>query len=131
MKNKSYKTQARLHYYGYDNKENVLSVSKEDDLKANYIWSYNQTYPIAKIENADYATIETVLRGSAQVIAFSSKALPTNAEIKTFLALLFTDTRLNKALVTTYYEYDTFGRLKCIKDDDGHILKTYEYHYKP
>jgi YD repeat-containing protein len=32
--------------------------------------------------------------------------------------------------VTTFYEYDNFGRLKSIKDDDGHILKTYEYHYK-
>jgi YD repeat-containing protein len=32
--------------------------------------------------------------------------------------------------VTTTYEYDGFGHLKCIKDDDGHILKTFEYHYK-
>jgi YD repeat-containing protein len=32
--------------------------------------------------------------------------------------------------VTTYYEYDDFGRLESIKDDDGRIIKTYEYHYK-
>jgi YD repeat-containing protein len=32
--------------------------------------------------------------------------------------------------VTTYYEYDSFGRLKFIKDDKGNMLKKYEYHYK-
>lgn len=31
---------------------------------------------------------------------------------------------------TTTYEYDDFGRLKCIKDNDGNILEYYDYHYK-
>ncbi len=29
----------------------------------------------------------------------------------------------------TYYYYDVFGRLKWIKDLDGNIIKTYQYHY--
>jgi YD repeat-containing protein len=31
---------------------------------------------------------------------------------------------------STYYEYDLFGRLKCIKDDKGNQVTDYLYHYK-
>ncbi len=31
---------------------------------------------------------------------------------------------------TTYYEYDTFGRLYLVKDSEGNILKKYEYHFQ-
>jgi YD repeat-containing protein len=29
-----------------------------------------------------------------------------------------------------YYEYDGLGRLQDIKDADGNIIKTFEYHYQ-
>lgn len=29
----------------------------------------------------------------------------------------------------TYYFYDGIGRLKWIKDQDGNIIKTFQYHY--
>lgn len=32
--------------------------------------------------------------------------------------------------VTTFYEYDAFNRLKCIKDQYGNIREHYVYHYK-
>lgn len=31
---------------------------------------------------------------------------------------------------TTYYEYDAFGRLATVKDDQHRVLKTYKYNYK-
>lgn len=31
---------------------------------------------------------------------------------------------------TTYYEYDTAGRLEFVKDQDGKVIKRMEYHYK-
>jgi YD repeat-containing protein len=32
--------------------------------------------------------------------------------------------------ISSYYVYDAIGRLICIKDDNGNILKTYSYNYK-
>lgn len=31
---------------------------------------------------------------------------------------------------TTYYEYDLFGRLKYIKNDEGHYVQKFDYHYR-
>ena len=31
--------------------------------------------------------------------------------------------------VTTYYNYDSFGRLFEVKNDDGKLLKKYQYNY--
>lgn len=45
--------ESRLHYYSCDDKGNVTSVSKENDIKNSYIWGYNQTYPIAQAINAE------------------------------------------------------------------------------
>jgi len=30
----------------------------------------------------------------------------------------------------TYYFYDPLARLKYVKDQDGNIIKTYQYHYQ-
>ncbi len=32
--------------------------------------------------------------------------------------------------VTTYYDYDDFGRLKLVKDEEENTLKTYKYNYR-
>jgi YD repeat-containing protein len=138
----------------YDDRGNVLSLVRDGQSNYEcYVWGYNKTYPIAKIKTASYtlySTILAVLGGSAAVNTFCNTAYPTDAEVKTFLAPLHTDTRLKNAQVTTYtykplvgmtsatepngvithYDYDDFGRLWRIRDDSGRILKTYEYHYK-
>ena len=47
----------RIVYHSYDNKGNPTEVSKKDGTHIVYIWGYNQTQPIAKIEGAKLSDI--------------------------------------------------------------------------
>jgi hypothetical protein len=46
----AYETRVRFHTY--DDRGNIVSLSKENDSRTSYIWGYNKTYPIAEIANA-------------------------------------------------------------------------------
>jgi YD repeat-containing protein len=148
--NNPYET--RLNYDSYDINGNIMGVSKSNDEKEIYIWGYNGNYPVAKIVNGDYPTVESLLGRWAAVRNFSLQPAPTDAEVKAFLSPLINSAtaKAQKMLVTiytyapligmtsqtdptsktTYYEYDSFGRLKVVRDDKGNILKTFDYHYK-
>jgi YD repeat-containing protein len=43
-----------LTFDSYDSKGNLLQYHKENDIPVSYIWGYNNTYPTAKIDNAEY-----------------------------------------------------------------------------
>jgi YD repeat-containing protein len=132
-------------------------MSKENDMRVSYIWGYDQTYPVIKAENIDYATLNTALSSiQSDLQGFLTNTIGDitsetqknawksfNTSLRTALkpALCSVTTYTYKPLVgmtsqtdangvTTYYEYDSFGRLKLIRDNKGYILKTYELHYK-
>ncbi|MFY0256545.1 hypothetical protein ACDQ55_21645, partial [Chitinophaga sp. 30R24] len=135
----------QLKYLRYDDQGNVLSLSRDNGPAVNYIWAYKGQYPIAKIDNCDYATLEATL-GAANIAGYRGLN-PTAVQIDGLLAPL--KTAVAKAFVTQYtylpmvgltrvkdvngqitsYEYDDFQRLRLVKDHDGNILKSYQYHY--
>jgi YD repeat-containing protein len=145
--------------YDYDNLSNIVMIQKADDISTYYIWGYQEQYPIAMIENftsAKASAIQSNLLNPAITASNSDNDRTIGAngkegDLRTALNNIRNNIALKDARVTTYtydpligmtsstdpngvttyYEYDTFGRLKCLRDDDGHILKTYEYHYKP
>jgi hypothetical protein len=56
---------------------------------------------------------------------------PKDAQMSTFTydPLIGITSQCDVANKITYYEYDGLNRLKDVKDQDGNIIKTYDYHY--
>lgn len=51
----------RLYYDQYDEKGNIMTVHKSNDVPLSYLWGYNRTYPIAEIKNASLSTTITLV----------------------------------------------------------------------
>jgi len=120
---------------------NMLEYTTEDGIPTAIIWGYNNTYPVAKIEGAYYNDVMSKLEGK--------QAILDNPQTNAALRGIFTDLRndsLNLRITVntydplsgitsatdpngkiTYYDYDSYGRLKLIRDNDKKILKSYAY----
>lgn len=129
----------RLKYNIYDDIGNPLEVQRENGMKISYIWGYNKTQPIAKIENATNTQIASAL-GMDVTTANESNLTTINnlrstlpyAMITTFtyIPLVGVRTITDPKGYTTTYEYDLFGRLSKVKDAQGKILTENEYNYR-
>lgn len=135
----------KITYDKYDNKGNLLQYTQENGIPVSVIWGYNQTYPIAKIENAEYLSIPSQLISDAQAKSNSGtetqligalNALRNNLPNAmttgfTYSPLIGIKTVIDFKGVKTFYEYDESGRLKSVKDNEGNFLSQNKYHYRP
>jgi YD repeat-containing protein len=131
----------RYYFNHYSTYGNLLESEKENDLKTTYLWGYNHTYPVAIIENASLEDVQVSLGGSipdlgdegltvSQITSLRS-GLP-NALITTYTykPLVGQTSKTDPNGITTYYEYDSNGRLSYIRDSHGKIIKHASYNYK-
>lgn len=136
----------------YDEKGNIQQLTTLDSISTVYLWSYNYQYPIAEIKDATYTQVRDALGGQTAVDNIAKSITLSDAD-KTKIDNLRTNTGLPNAMVTTYtyrplvgmlsatdpsgittyYDYDSFGRLKetyIIENNIKKIVQSYNYHYQ-
>jgi hypothetical protein len=138
-------------YNEYDPFGNINYIVHNDNTNIVYLWSYNGQYLVAEIKDATY---EQASKAVSEVFGMTidalSKAVNPDASK---LQLLYKNTNLTNALVTTYtyrpltgiltmtgpsglityFDYDIFGRLKesyIIENGQKKILQANDYHYQ-
>lgn len=134
--NKDANYDARISFTRYDSVGNIIEQNKVNDVTEAYIWGYNNCYPVAKITGSNYAT--AIAQLNAGIIMNPSGDDVLRTELKklrtglsnvlvnsyTFKPLIGVTSETDPAGRIVYYEYDLFGRLKVVKDQNGKILNA-------
>lgn len=143
----------RIIYSVYSDIGKPKQVQKKYDNPICYVWGYRHEYLISKIENYTSTLLEanSTLKNNLNSLEGFTKItnsnrgnlkslndnirntseLPDDALITTFTydPLVGMTSQTDPNGRTTYYEYDSFGRLKFVRDQDFNIIKKHEYKY--
>lgn len=139
-----------ITYNLYDKRGNLRQYTTPDGLKTSLIWSYNGQYPVAEIRNADFNIDVKSLLGESPIdnmlnsIIMSQQesglmnllraSLPSSqVTTYTYTPLIGVSTVTSPSGITSFYDYDQYGRLMKVYLKEGNkenILNTYSYQYK-
>lgn len=127
-------------YDKYDTKGNPLQYTTRDGIVTSLVWGYGHSNPVARIVGADFskvvAKIDTstiqVMTGTVLINELKTlRTIPgTQVTTYSYQPLIGVTCEVSPSEKETYFEYDGFGRLKLVKDQQGKILKQYDYQYQ-
>lgn len=136
----------KIEFVSYDVKGNIREVKDQTGLSNSFLWSYNNQYPVAKIEGISYTDLANNYYSQSNIDALANTANPTTDQLNairtalanktvlittyTYSPLIGTVTATNPRGVTTNYTYDTFNRLQAIKDLYGRVIQSFDYNYQ-
>jgi YD repeat-containing protein len=142
QQNGSNALELREQFYQYDAHGNVQEESKATDIHDVYLWSYNSQYPVAKIKGSTYSAVIALLPqaqiDAATVNDASMRSLFTTLRSQlpgvfitsyTYSPVYGMTSQTDPQGRNTYYDYDGFGRLVAIRDQDNNIIKRLCYNY--
>jgi YD repeat-containing protein len=144
-----------VNYDKYDASK-ILQWHKENDVINTFVWGYGNSLPVLKVKGLTYDQLESEYAAIIPYIRNDNNLPQTSdlnsvrtklSSIKGSLSTLLNDSRYQVTLYTyapligltsitgpdgytSYYVYDDLGRLVKVMDDDGNILKEYNYHFK-
>ncbi|WP_406845314.1 DUF5977 domain-containing protein [Flavobacterium soyae] len=127
-----------------DNKGNILQYHNKVGTNVSIIWGYNQSQPIAKIENMAYSSIpanlvtdvitksNTYTEANLKEALNSLRAALPNAMVTTYtyIPLVGISSITDPKGAGTYYSYDENNRLWLVRDKNFNVLQRYCYNYK-
>jgi YD repeat-containing protein len=124
--------------YSYENGK-VVEVLGRNGVTTSYIWDATSNFLMAKGEGISlydltnaYTSASTAGTPGTAVFNEQIRSLaPAAALITTYTYknLVGVSSVTDPNNFTTSYEYDSLGRLKLVKDNDGNILKFYDYQF--
>lgn len=134
----------KITYDLYDQTGNILQYTTEKGIPVTIVWGYNNTLPIAKIENAAYSNINSSLINAAVsksntdteanlITALNAirNSLPLGMVTSyTYVPLVGISTITDPKGVINYYKYDDSKRLWLVRDQNLNVLQRYCYNYK-
>lgn len=124
-----------------DDQGHVLSETNRSGLTTTYIRGYGGKYVTAVISNATHAQVMSALSLDINLRVDQSLSPTQISDLKiqlpearitsyTFLEDVGVATIKDHNGKTQSYTYDTFGRVKHVKDHQGHLLSTKSYYIK-
>lgn len=142
--------ETKVIYERYDSKSHPLQLRQESGIPISYIYAYNNTLPVAKLENIAYNDIPAQLITAIQNATDATNYSESNVLTELEALRSSTDPNMQQAMITTYthkpligistvtdprgqrqtYIYDDLNRLKEVRDHNDKLLSENEYYYR-